>query len=94
MFKAAKELRSTLIKNSLKLFLVSPLIRKFQVFAVRAISIGTLSKENIWLQKRKMVKLLEYNEHIVCFFCECVHYCYGGKRGSRSRGEEKLLTKQ
>ena len=71
MFKAAKELRSTLIKNSLKLFVVSPLIRKFQVFAVRAISIGTLSKENIWLQKRKMEKLLEDNEHIVCFFCVC-----------------------
>ena len=72
MFKDAKELRSTLIKNSLKLFVVSPLIRKFQVFAVRAISIGTLSKENIWLQKRKMENLLEDNEHIVCFFFVCV----------------------
>ena len=68
MFKAAKELRSTLIKNSLKLFLVSPLIRKFQVFAVRAISIGTLSKENIWLQKRKMVKLLETMSILYVFF--------------------------
>ena len=41
MFKAAKELRSSLIKNSLKLFVVAPLIRKFQVCAVRAICIGT-----------------------------------------------------
>ena len=36
MFKAAKELRSSLIRNSLKSFLVSPLIRKFQVCAVWA----------------------------------------------------------
>ena len=68
MFKAAKELRSSLIRNSLKSFVVAPLIRKFQVCAVRAICVGTLNKENIWLQRRKMEKLLEDNEHIVCFF--------------------------
>ena len=54
MFKAAKELRSSLIRNSLKSFVVSPMIKKFQVCAVRAICIGNLSKENIWLQRRKM----------------------------------------
>ena len=68
MFKAAKELRSRLIRNSLKSFVVSPLINKFQVCAVRAICIGNLSKENIWLQRRKIEKVLEDNEHIVCFF--------------------------
>ena len=68
MFKAAKELRSSLIRNSLKSFVVSPLIRKFQVCAVRTICIGNLSKENIWLQRRKMEKVLEDNERIVCFF--------------------------
>ena len=68
MFKAAKELRSNLIRNSLKSFVVSPLIKKFQVCAVRAICIGNLSKENIWLERRKMEKVLEDNEHIVCFF--------------------------
>ena len=68
MFKAVKELRSSLIRNSLKSFVVSALIRKFEVSAVRAICTGTLSKENIWLQRRKMEKLLEDNEHIVCFF--------------------------
>ena len=67
MFKAAKELRSSLIRNSLKSFVVAPLIRKFQVCAVRAICTGTLSKENIRLQRRKMEKLLEDNEHVVCF---------------------------
>ena len=55
------------MRNSLKSFVVAPLIRKFQVCAVRAICIGTLSKENIWLQRRKMEKLLEDNEHIVFF---------------------------
>ena len=44
MFKAAKELRNSLIKNSLKSFVVAPLIRKFQVCAVRAICIRTLNK--------------------------------------------------
>ena len=68
MFKAAKELRSSLIRNSLKSFVVSPMIKKFQVCAVRATCIGNLSKENIWLQRRKMEKVLEDNEHIVCFF--------------------------
>ena len=61
MFKAAKELRGSLIRNSLKSFVVAPLIRKFQVCAVRAVCVGTLNKENIWLQRRKMEKLLEDN---------------------------------
>ena len=68
MSKAAKELRSSLIRNSLKSSVFAPLIRKFQVCAVRAIWIGTLSKQNIWLQRRKMEKFLEGNEHFVCFF--------------------------
>ena len=68
MFKATKELRSSLIRNSLKSFVLAPLIRKFKVCAVRAIYIGTLSKENIWLQRRKTEKLLQDNEHIVYFF--------------------------
>ena len=68
MFKAAKELRSSLIRNSLKSSMVALLIRKFQLCAVRAICIGTLSKQNIWFQRRKMEKLLEGNEHFLCFF--------------------------
>ena len=68
MFKAAKELRSSLIRNSLKSFVVSPFIKKFQVRAVRAICLGNLTKENIWLQRKKMEKVLEDNEHIACFF--------------------------
>ena len=48
MFKTVQELRSNLMRNSLKSFVVSPLIRKFQRCAVRAICIGTLSKENKW----------------------------------------------
>ena len=68
MFKAAKESHSSLIRNFLKSFVVSQLIRKFQVCAIRAICIGSLSKENIWLQRRKTEKVLENNEHIACFF--------------------------
>ena len=58
---------------SLKSFVISPLIRKFQVCAVRAMCIGTLSKENIWFQRRKMEKVLAGNEDIVCFF-SCITY--------------------
>ena len=83
MFKAAKELRSSLIRNSLRSFVVSPLIKKFQVCAVRAICIGNLSKENIWLQRRKMEKVLEENEHIVCFF-SCIT-AMGEKKNTKAR---------
>ena len=44
MLKAAKELHSSLIRNSLKPFVFSPSIRKFEVCAVRAICIENLSK--------------------------------------------------
>ena len=71
----------------MKSFVVSLLIRKFEVCAVRAICIGTLSKENIWLQRRKMEKLLEDNEHIVCFF-SCITAMVE-KQESESRKEEK-----
>ena len=87
MFKAAKELRSSLIRNYLKSYVVSPLIKKLQVCAVRTICIRNLGKENIWLQREKMEKVLEDNEHIVCFFF--VHYCYGGKEEYKSKKEEK-----
>ena len=59
MFKAAKKLCSSLIKNSLKSFAISPL---------RTICIRNLSKGNIWLQRRKMEKVLEDNDHLVFFF--------------------------
>ena len=67
MFKTAKELRSNLIRNYLKSFVASQLIRTFQACAVRAICIGKLRKGNIWRQRRIMEKYLEDNEHIVCF---------------------------
>ena len=67
--------------------MVSPLIRKFQVCAVRTICTGNLSKENLWLQRRKMEKVLEDNKHIVCFFF--VHYCYGGTEENKSKEGKK-----
>ena len=51
--------------------------------AVRAIRIGNLSKENKWLQRRKMEKVLEDNEYIVRSFF--VHYCYGGTEKAKTR---------
>ena len=52
MFKAAKELRSSFVKNSLKSFVVSPLIRKFQVCAVRAICIGNKQRKYMAAEKK------------------------------------------
>ena len=88
MFKTAKKIHSSLIRRSLKLFVVSPLIRKFQVCAVRGICIGNLSKENVWLQRRKTEKVLEDSEHIVFFFF-FVHYFYGGTEESKSKEDKK-----
>ena len=86
MFKTTKQLRSSVIRNSLKSFVVASLTKKFQVCAVRAICIGTLSKENIWLQRRKMEKLLEDNEHIVWFF-SCIIAMVENKKAKDGRGE-------
>ena len=62
---------------------------------VRAICIETLSKEkNIWLQREKMGKLLEDNEHIACFF-SCItsmvenKKAKAGKRRNDSGSSEK-----
>ena len=85
MFKATKELHSSLIRNSLKLFLVAPLIRKLQVCTVRVTCAGTLNEENIWLQRRKMEKLLEDNEHIVCFLGKA-----GKRRNDSGSSEEDM----
>ena len=68
MFQALKELPRNLIRNSLISFVVSPLIRTFQVCTLMVICIGNVSKEIIWLQRRKMENVFEDNEHIVCFF--------------------------
>ena len=89
MVKAAKELHSSFIRNSLKLFVVSLLIRKFQVCAVRAICIGNLSKENIWLQRRRMEKVLEDNEHIVCFFFRAL-LLWWNRRKQKQREQEVI----
>ena len=53
---------------------------------VRTICIGTLSNENIWFQRRKIEKLLEDKEHIVCFF---VHYCYGKQENKKGKAGKR-----
>ena len=54
MFKAVKELCSSLIRSSLKSFVVSTLVRKFNVCtSVTSICVEILSKQNIRLQRWK-----------------------------------------
>ena len=64
--ECSKPTNNWLIRNSLKSFVVSPLIKKLQVCAVRAICIG--SKEKYMAAEKKDGKVSEDNEHIVCFF--------------------------
>ena len=54
--------------------------------AVRTICIGILSKENMWLQRRKMEKLLEDNEHIVCFF-SCIIAMVENKKANAEKSK-------
>ena len=85
MFQALKELPRNLIRNSLISFVVSPLIRTFQVCTLMVICIGNVSKEIIWLQRRKMENVFEDNEHIVCFFWCITPVVEKNKEKARSR---------
>ena len=49
------------------------------------ICIGNVSKENIWLQRRKMKNVFEDNEHIVCFFWCITFMVEKNKEKTRSR---------
>ena len=57
--------------------------------AVRAICIGTLSKENMWFQRRKMEKLLEGSEHIACFFFRALLLWL--KTRKQKQGREEMI---
>ena len=66
------------------------MIKKFQVCAVRGKCIGNLSKENIWLQRRKMEKVLEDNEDIICFLRALLLWW---KRRIQKQGGGELIRK-
>ena len=67
-FKPQRQLRSNVIKNALKTYVVRPLTSKYQVSAVRSLCVDGVSKEKIWMTRRLLESLLEENPYVVCFF--------------------------
>ena len=48
-FKSQRQLRSNVIKNALKAYVVGPFTLKYQVCAVRSLCVDGMSKEKIWI---------------------------------------------
>ena len=67
-FKPQRQLRSSLIKNTLKSFIVSPLVSKYQICGVRSLCSVGCSKEDVWLLRRQLENILIENPRVVCFF--------------------------
>ena len=78
-FNPARQLRSSVINNALKNFIVATVIKKYQVCAVRSICVDGVSKEKIWLTRRVLENLLAENPHVVCFFA-CITALVHGKK--------------
>ena len=79
-FKPQRQLRSNVIKNALKAYVVGPLTLKYQVCAVRSLCVDGVSKEKIWITRRLLESLLEENPYVVCFF-SCITALSEGKHG-------------
>ena len=60
-FKPQCQLRSSVIKNALKAYVVGPFASKYQVCAVRSLCVNGVSKEKIWITRRLVESLLEEN---------------------------------
>ena len=71
-FKPQPTLRSTVLKNALKAYVVPPFSQKYQVVAVRCLWSYERSPDcdstNIWSKRRELEFLLANNDKIVAFF--------------------------
>ena len=65
MSRPQGQLRSKVIKNALKAFIVPALTLKFQVCAVRAL---WDDKINIWSKRRQLEEILNKDTRVVAFF--------------------------
>ena len=87
-FKPQRQLRSNIIKNTLKAYVVGPLILKYQVCAVRSLFVYGVSKEKIWITRRLLERFLEENHYVVCFF-SCITGLSERKHGKNNQRSNK-----
>ena len=87
-FKPQCQLRSSVIKNALKAYVVGPLTLKYQVCAVRSLSVNGVSREEKWITRRLLKTLLEENPFVVCFF-SCITALSEEKHGKKNRLSNK-----
>ena len=69
-YKPQNTLRSQVMKNALKAFIVPAFLRKYNIVALRALwSVDRLSENStIWKKRRELEVLLLSNDNIVAFF--------------------------
>ena len=100
-FKPQRQLRSNVIKNALKAYVVGPLTSKYQVCAFRSLCVDGVSEEKIWITRRLLESLLEENPYVACFFSSVTALSEGnyGKKNRRSNkdssnGEDETVAEQ
>ena len=84
-FKPQRQLRSNVIKNALKAYVVGPLTPKYQVFTASSVCVNGVSREKIWITRRLLKSLLEKNPYVVSLFSYITALSEGnlGKRNRR-----------
>ena len=87
-FKPQRQLRSSVIKNALKAYVVEPLKSKCQFCAARSLYVGGVSKEKIWITRRLLESFLEKTPRVVCFF-SCITPLSEGNYEKENRRSNK-----
>ena len=87
-FKPQRQLRSNVVKNALKAYVVGPLTSKFQVCSVRSLCVDGVLKEKIWIIGRLLENLLEKNPYVVYFF-SCITVLSQGTHENNNRRSNK-----
>ena len=87
-FKPQRQLRSNVVKNALKAYVVRPLTSKSQVCSVRSLCVDGVLKEKIWIIGRLLENLLEKNPYVVYFF-SCITVLSQGTHEKKNRRSNK-----
>ena len=90
-FRPQLQLRSNVVKNALKVYVVGPLASKYQVCAVRSLCVDGVSKEKIWITRRLLESLLEENPYVVCFF-SCITALSEGNCRKKNQRSNKVSS--
>ena len=86
-----RSLRSEVLKNALKSFIIPPLLSKYQTIAVRALIDSDTAKKYIWGKRRELEKILQQNKHVVAFF-SCVTALQQKKKEKKRRYSQDEST--